>query len=61
MNVMDCPEFRDLLLYISQGYLEDEEIPRQTKVTELIGKQFKQEYIKMVERLRVSSIDVPHQ
>lgn len=38
MNVMQCPEFRDLLLYISQGYLEDEEIPHQTKVTELIGK-----------------------
>lgn len=60
MNIMDCPEFRDLLLYISQECSEDEEIPHRTKLTELIGKRFKEEYIKMVECLCVSPIDVPH-
>lgn len=52
---MECPEFRDLLLYVSQGDLSDNDIPHRTKITEEIEKYFKLEYIKMVERLQVSS------
>lgn len=50
---MDCPEFRDLLLYVSQGLLDDCDIPHRTKITEVIGQRFKEEYVKMVERLQV--------
>lgn len=53
VNLMDCPEFRDLLLYVSQGLLDDCDIPHRTKITEVIGQRFKEEYVKMVERLQV--------
>jgi hypothetical protein len=35
INVVECPEFRQLLLLLQQD-LEDKDIPRQTKVREAI-------------------------
>jgi hypothetical protein len=35
LNVVECPEFRDLLAYIST-HIEDEDIPQRTKLRSII-------------------------
>ena len=35
-NVVECPEFRSLLLYIGEGKIVDKDIPHRTKVTNMI-------------------------
>ncbi|CAA7268998.1 unnamed protein product [Cyclocybe aegerita] len=47
INVVDCPELRDLLLYISVD-LKDSDIPHRTKLSELITEAFKREYARML-------------
>ncbi|KAJ7702894.1 hypothetical protein B0H16DRAFT_736274 [Mycena metata] len=39
LNVVDCPELRDLLLFIG-AQLEDEDIPHRTKLGQLISTRF---------------------
>lgn len=52
MNVVDCPEFRELLLYIGLE-LEDRDIPHRTKLSELITSRFKIEYAKINQEVQV--------
>lgn len=49
---MDCPELRDLLLYLGTQ-LGDEDIPHRTKLSELITQRFKVEYANMVQEISV--------
>ncbi|KAL1746119.1 ribonuclease H-like domain-containing protein [Schizophyllum fasciatum] len=51
MNSVECPEFRDLLLFLS-AELEDEDIPHRTLLTELIAERFKIEKARMEEDLQ---------
>ncbi|KAF5353589.1 hypothetical protein D9758_013794 [Tetrapyrgos nigripes] len=47
LNVVDCPELRDLLLFIGTD-LADSDIPHRTKLSELIVQQFQKEYTEMI-------------
>ncbi|CAA7271021.1 unnamed protein product [Cyclocybe aegerita] len=47
LDVVDCPELRDLLLYIGVE-LSDDDIPHRTKLSEIITTNFKQEYMAML-------------
>jgi hypothetical protein len=57
MEVVDCEEFRDLLLYIGLQ-LEDHNIPHCTRLSELITECFKVEYNQMLEEIRVGQSSV---
>ena len=50
---MDCPELRNLLLYISVD-LDDGDIPHRTKLSELITTAFQWEYQDMINDIKVS-------
>lgn len=52
INVVDCPELRDLLLYIGTE-LEDGDIPHRTKLSGLIVENFQREYKKMATDVQV--------
>lgn len=52
LDVVDCPELRDLLLFIG-AQLEDRDIPHRTKLSEMITTRFKTEYNKMIEDIGV--------
>lgn len=52
LDVVDCPELRDLLLFIGTE-LDDKDIPHRTKLSEIITTQFKAEYAKMVLEIQV--------
>ncbi|KAJ7468179.1 hypothetical protein FB451DRAFT_389795 [Mycena latifolia] len=61
LDVVDCPELRDLLLFIG-AELEDRDIPHRTKLSELVSQRFKYEWTRMVEDManslgRVSATD----
>ncbi|KAJ7703836.1 hypothetical protein B0H14DRAFT_3903685 [Mycena olivaceomarginata] len=51
LDVVDCPELRDLLLFIG-AQLEDDDIPHRTKMAELITERFKVEYQKMIHKIQ---------
>ncbi|KAG6822674.1 hypothetical protein H0H92_012967, partial [Tricholoma furcatifolium] len=36
MNVVECPEFRELLLYLGDDTIDDDDIPGRTKITKMI-------------------------
>jgi hypothetical protein len=55
INVVECPELRELLLYIGTD-LQDRDIPHRTKLSELITSRFKLEYSRMVNEINVSSL-----
>jgi hypothetical protein len=48
LDVVDCPELRNLLLFIG-AELQDEDIPHRTKMSELISKRFQVELIKEIQ------------
>jgi hypothetical protein len=50
LDVVDCPELRDLLLFIG-AELQNEDISHRTKKSELISKQFQVEYEKMIKEI----------
>jgi len=52
LAIVDCPELRDLLLYIGTN-LQDKDIPHRTKVCDLILQRFNVEYNKNIERIKV--------
>ena len=39
-NVVECPEFRSLLLYIEEGKIVDKDISHRTKVTNMIHEEY---------------------
>ena len=53
LNVVDVPELRDLLTYISVD-LKDNMIPHRTQLAQLISKHFTESYSKMISEIRVS-------
>ncbi|KAG2356415.1 hypothetical protein BDR07DRAFT_1300624 [Suillus spraguei] len=46
-NVVEYPEFCDLLLYLGKGNIQDKNLPHHTKLTEMILKEFQTEYHKV--------------
>lgn len=52
MNAVECPEFRDLILYLNDE-ITDSDIPHRTKITEFIFELFSMQYRKLVEELQV--------
>jgi hypothetical protein len=55
MNLMECHEFRELLLF-SSPYLIDKSIPHRTKMTTLVVKGYQEAYQTMMEDIRVSTL-----
>ncbi|KAJ7482847.1 hypothetical protein B0H11DRAFT_1807231, partial [Mycena galericulata] len=53
LDVVDCPELRDLLMFIG-AQLEDEDIPHRTKLSQLIASRFHTEYTKMINEIQNS-------
>lgn len=52
MNVADCTELRDLLLFLNAD-LRDQDIPHRTKLTRLIEERYKIEYAAMKHEIQV--------
>lgn len=52
INVIDCAELRDLLLYLGTE-LEEKDLPHRTKLTELIRQRFRVEYENLIKELGV--------
>lgn len=52
-NVVECPEFRELLLYLGEGKIQDKNLPHRTKLTEMILNEFRTEYCKIKDDLKV--------
>ncbi|VDC01199.1 unnamed protein product [Peniophora sp. CBMAI 1063] len=55
MNVVECAESRDLLLYLN-AELTGEDIPHRTKITEFIYELFSAQYRKLVHELQEDAI-----
>jgi hypothetical protein len=53
LNMVDCPELPDLLLFIGTE-LEERDIPHHTKLSELITAHFKTEYNRIIGDINVS-------
>ncbi|KIK79105.1 hypothetical protein PAXRUDRAFT_162177 [Paxillus rubicundulus Ve08.2h10] len=53
MDVVDCPELQDLLLFIG-GDLTNADILHRTKLRELITERYKVEYAKMLTEIQNS-------
>ncbi|RDB20127.1 putative AC transposase [Hypsizygus marmoreus] len=54
INVVDCEELRDLLLYLGTQ-LEERDIPHRTKLSQLILQRFREEYDKLIAELKHTS------
>ncbi|KAG2053953.1 hypothetical protein BDR06DRAFT_1051775, partial [Suillus hirtellus] len=46
-NVVECPEFWELLLYLGEGKIQDKNLPHCMKLTEMILNEFWTEYCKL--------------
>lgn len=52
---MECPEFRELLLYLGDGKIDDTELPHRTKITQMILDEYRKEYNKAKDDLKACS------
>jgi hypothetical protein len=52
MNVVECPEFRTLLLYLQEN-LTDNDIPGRTKIRTTILQLWREEFLKLKTELQV--------
>jgi len=52
INVVECPEFWELLLYLGDGKLTDKDIPHCTKITTLILDTYKKEMEQTKEEMK---------
>lgn len=52
-NVIDCPELRDLLIFVSAD-LTEADIPHRSMVTKLIIENFQKEYEKLCKEIQVN-------
>ncbi|PPR07616.1 hypothetical protein CVT24_004169 [Panaeolus cyanescens] len=52
MSVVECPELRKIFRFIGQHCLEDEDIPRRTKMGSLVTEYFHSEYEAMKQELK---------
>ncbi|KAG6864121.1 hypothetical protein C0991_012332 [Blastosporella zonata] len=41
INVVECPEFQELLVYLGDGNIDDDDIPCRTKITKMIQDAYK--------------------
>ncbi|KAJ7735047.1 hypothetical protein B0H16DRAFT_1765616 [Mycena metata] len=58
LDVVDCPELRDLLLFIG-AQLEDRDIPHRTKLSQLISDRFQVEYKAMIREIQSRTVMFP--
>jgi len=54
INVLECPEFRELLLYIGENKLDEDDLPHRTKATIMILEEYKKKHMKVVNDIQVS-------
>ncbi|KAG5636164.1 hypothetical protein DXG03_005096, partial [Asterophora parasitica] len=52
MNVFDCQEFWDILLYLGGDKINDKDLPHCTKMTKMILEEFWQEQKKIHKELQ---------
>ena len=55
MNMIEDPDFRDILLYLDHD-LTDDQIPHRTKITEYIFSLFRERYTEMMREMEVCSV-----
>jgi hypothetical protein len=55
MNVLECQEFRELLLYLGEDKIDDSDLPHRTKMTLMILEEFKAEHKRICGDLQVCS------
>jgi hypothetical protein len=53
MNVLECQEFRELLLYLGEDKIDDSDLPHCTKMTLIIFEEFKAEHKRICGDLQV--------
>jgi hypothetical protein len=56
-NVLECPEFRALLLYLGDGKMDDTDLPHRTKMTQMVLDEYRKEYNKTKSDLKVCAYD----
>ena len=54
--MIDNPHFRELLLYLGQGHVTDDEIPRRTSLTASIIEAWKAEREEFYQEMKVRQI-----
>ncbi|KAL0568490.1 hypothetical protein V5O48_013490 [Marasmius crinis-equi] len=54
INLVECPEFRELLEYVGGDKFDTVSIPHRNQVFDLIIEQFRKEYTKMIEEMKNS-------
>jgi len=52
INVLESPEFQELMLFLGDGKLEDKDLPHRTKMTKIILEEFKKEWKGLAEDLQ---------
>lgn len=52
INVLESPEFRELMLFLGDGKLEDKDLPHPTKMTKTILEEFKKERKSLAEDMQ---------
>jgi len=57
-NVLECPEFRELLLYLGDGKIDDSNVPHRTKVTQMVLDTYHKEHSNIKVDLRVCLVRV---
>jgi hypothetical protein len=57
-RVVDCPEFRNLLLYCGRE-LKEKDIPHRTRVSGLIIEAFKTSYNALIQEIEVGLVEGP--
>lgn len=55
INVLECPEFRELLLYIGEDNLDEHDLPHRTKATMMILEEHKKKHMEIVHDIQASS------
>ena len=54
-NLLECPEFREYILYVGQGNMDDSDLPKCTSMTDLIKKLYHEEMGRIFQELRNST------
>ena len=52
--MLECPEFRELMLFLGQDHINDDNIPHRNSLTRQILEEYKKEQIGIMDDLKVS-------
>lgn len=55
LNSIECPEWRDLMLYLGQDYITEEDLPHRSKLKKLITREATRSFERLIHDLEVSS------